>query len=39
VYALRNDTARAVAEARRALAIYPKHEPALRVLDQFGRRE
>ena len=39
VYALRNDTAHAVAEARRALAIYPKHEPALRVLEQFGRRD
>jgi tetratricopeptide (TPR) repeat protein len=39
VYALRNDTAHAVAEARRALAIYPKHEPALRVLGQFGKRD
>jgi hypothetical protein len=39
VYALRNDTAHAVAEARRALTIYPNHEPALRVLEQFGRRD
>jgi hypothetical protein len=39
VYALRNDTAHAVAEARRALTIYPKHEPALRVLEQFGKRD
>ena len=39
VYALRKDTAHAVAEATRALAIYPKHEPALRVLEQFGKRE
>jgi hypothetical protein len=39
VYALRSDTARAVAEARRALTIFPKHEPALRVLEQFGKRD
>ena len=39
VYALRNDTTNAVAEARRALGIYPKHEPALQVLRQFGKSE
>jgi hypothetical protein len=39
VYALRGDTVRAVAEARRALAIFPRHAPAVRVLEQFGRRE
>jgi hypothetical protein len=37
VYALRNDTTHAVAEAKRALGVYPNHDPALQVIRQFTK--